>query len=252
MVELRSPEEHRKEEEEKLLIRDYFDNKKKGVFVEVGANEPVSPYSQSWHLENILDWNGILVEPNPILAEQAIKHRAKSIVYQCACVSTDNQGDLSLFIPLMDNVEVTGHAALGKNIDDFAYSNHKEVTVPTRTLNSILLASGINQVDFLSIDVEGAELEVLNGFDIQKYRPKLILLEDKHVYLSKHRLLKENGYELVKRTTLNCWYIPIGEKKPAQTLAEKLKLLKRMYLSIWLKKIKLAIRSKSLEPFKTL
>lgn len=241
-----------REEAEKKLIREYFDNKAKGFFVEVGANEPVSPYSQSWHLENVLGWSGILIEPNPVLAEQAKSNRPKSTVYQCACVSSETQGDLPLYIPLIDNTEVSGHAALGKNIDDFSYKNHKEVKVHTRTLNSILEELSVAQIDLLSIDVEGAELEVLYGFDIQKYKPNLILLEDKHVYLSKHRLLKKNGYELAKRTTLNCWYIPVGAKKPHQTFNEKIKLLKRMYLSIWLKKIKLAIRTKSLEPFKTL
>lgn len=53
------------EEAEKAAIRAYFGNKTGGVFVEVGANEPDTAESQSWHLETKLGWTGLLVEPIP-------------------------------------------------------------------------------------------------------------------------------------------------------------------------------------------
>lgn len=56
---------------EKELIRNYFENKKNGVFVEVGANDPTSPESQSFHLERLLGWTGLLIEPIPYLANLA-------------------------------------------------------------------------------------------------------------------------------------------------------------------------------------
>jgi len=237
------------ERAEKELIRSYFDNKKSGFFVEIGANEPLSENSQSWHLESQIGWKGILVEPNPRLAEKARISRPGSLIFESACVSPANEGVINLYIPLVNDDEVTGHAAIRKNIDDFSYQNHKVVNVKARTLNSILEEAAVGTIDILTIDVEGAELEVLRGLDIEKYKPGLILLEDKHVYLDKHRYLKKHDYQLVKRTTLNCWYVPKGAKVPYQSLSEKIRLWKRMYLSIWLKKIKHAMRSKSIEPF---
>ena len=56
------------EENEKEQIREYFKNKKNGICVEVGSNEPVSIFSQSWHLEDKLNWRCVLIEPNPDLA----------------------------------------------------------------------------------------------------------------------------------------------------------------------------------------
>jgi hypothetical protein len=74
-------------------------------------------------------------------------------------------------------------------------------------IDSVKLYTAI--IDLLSIDVEGAEMEVLKGLDFEVYKPKLILLEDKYLYLKKHLYLKKKGYALVRRLNRNCWYIPI-------------------------------------------
>ena len=237
-----------REAAEKKLIREYFDNKKNGFFVEIGANDPTAIISQSWHLENQLNWTGILVEPNPIFAQQSTELRPRSTSFACACVESENQQEITLFVPLLNGKEMDVHAGINKNIDDFDYHQHKEVKVPCRTLNSLLNEVGATSIDLLSIDVEGAELQVLKGFDIEKYQPKLILLEDKHLYLTKHHYLKKYGYSLVKRTGFNFWYIPNGAKRPEQSILEKLKILKRMYISIWWKKLKFSIKHKSIQP----
>ena len=237
-----------REREEKAKIREYFDFKQNGVFVEVGANEPVGVDSQSWHLEDILNWSGLVVEPNPALAKKARKIRPRSIVCQCACTSPEKEGDLTLYIPVKEGKLVTPHAAVAKNVDHLNYEEFEEVKVNAKTLNRLFEENIIDHVDLLSIDVEGAEMDVLLGLDLEKYRPKLILLEDHHFYLAKHKYLKKRGYVLAKRTNQNCWYVPYGEKRPSQTMGEKIRLLKRLYISIWWKKARLAFRSKSLHP----
>jgi FkbM family methyltransferase len=239
---------------ENILIRDYFENKKNGYFVEVGANDPINHGSQSWHLETNLNWSGVLVEPISELAEKCRRSRPNAKTYECACVGENAPDSLSLFIPYdnYSNDEIHSRAAIGKNIDGSKFKKHKEIKVQARTLNSILAEERVESIDLLSIDVEGAELEVLLGFSLNKYKPSLILLEDKHLYLDKHRYLKRRGYKLVKRTRQNCWYVPINAKRPPQSLFEKIRLLKRMYISIWSKKLAFSIRHKTLQPLKQL
>src|SRR5437763_7698344 len=85
------------------------------------------------------------------------------------------------------------------------------IDVPVRTLDDILFeARAPLGFDFLSIDVEGHELEVLSGFDLARWRPRLVLLEDHVGNLNKHRFLRAAGYRLLRRLGNNGWYVPRG------------------------------------------
>ena len=236
---------------EKNAIFNFLGNKSKGFFVEVGANEPDAPESQTWHLEQ-RGWTGILVEPIPELAEKAKKIRSSSTVYQVACTSKNNIGTLEFLIPFNGDELVSGHASLRANIDEHNYSKFKKLEVKAVTLDSILDAQNVKSIDLLSIDVEGAELEVLEGLDLKRFRPKLILLEDKHLYLSKHHYLTSANYKLVQRLNRNSWYIPVGIPGPEVSVWQKIKLFKRMYVSIWLRKFQYALRHKTMDSFRSL
>ncbi len=172
-------------EQETRLIREFFGARDKGFFVDVGANEPQEG-SQSWHLENA-GWEGILVEPQPDLAEKLRKMRAAK-VYEAACSSPDRAGHrmrlhiagpFSSFDPAL---VVTGVRPQGT------------IEVAVWTLDDILVeAHAPAPIDFLSIDVEGHELDVLRGFNLARWHPRLILLEDHVGNLAKHCFLRRSG-----------------------------------------------------------
>lgn len=242
----------RDEAVEKQLIREYFGNKRDGVFVEVGANDPTSPESQSFHLEKELGWTGLLVEPIPYLAGLARKERPNAQVCECACTSPDKVGKLELLIPRIGDELMTGHASLEANADEHNYQEFEKISVNAFTLADLCRKKEITSIDLLSIDVEGAELEVLLGADLPNLRPRLILLEDKHLYLFKHRFLVKAGYKLAQRHNRNCWYVRKGGALPQVAFAQQFKLWKRMYVSIWFKKLAYAIRHRTVRPFLTL
>ena len=158
-------------------------------------------------------------------------------------------GVLEFLIPKKGEELLTGHASLEANLDEHNYSEFEKISVNAVTLSSLLAANNIKQIDFLSIDVEGAELDVLIGADLQNTKPTLILLEDKHLYLIKHLYLVRQGYVLAQRHNRNCWYVRTGAPLPKVVFKMKLKLWKRMYISIWIKKISYAIRHRTLRPF---
>jgi len=172
----------------------------KGFFVEVGANDPHAR-SQTLHLERA-GWTGILIEPQPDLAEQLRTMRTGK-VFAVACSSPEHAGrtmPLHVAGPLssLDREHMAPGAAPERVIE-----------VPIRTLDSLLdEADAPKPLDFLSIDVEGHEIEVLRGFDIARWRPRLILLEDHVADLAKHRFMKSAGYRLIRRYENNGWYVP--------------------------------------------
>jgi hypothetical protein len=110
------------------------------------------------------------------------------------------------------------------------------------TLDALLEAEGNPRIDFVSIDVEGAELEVLQGFSLERHRPTLVLVEDGVRNLDKHRAMTARGYKLVKRTVLNNWYVARETRFTLTTLGERLELFRKMYLATPIRRWRLAVR----------
>jgi FkbM family methyltransferase len=209
-------------EREKLLVRQFFAGTK-GFFVEVGANDPMQG-SQSWHLEQ-LGWRGILVEPQPDLAARLRETRTAQ-VFAVACSSPGNAGQsLALHVAGPMSALDRDRMAPGAIPDEI-------IKVPVRTLDDLLVEAGAPApLQFLSVDVEGHELEVLSGFDFARWRPRLILLEDHVSDLAKHRFMRHARYRLVRRTDTNGWYVP-DETDPGFGWRDRWEVWRKYFLAL--------------------
>jgi FkbM family methyltransferase len=184
---------------EQQLKEDFFADTPIGFFVDVGANEPTDG-SQTWHLEQ-KGWRGVLIEPQPGLA-QKLREQRRVPVFACACSSPTNTGKMLPF-------QLAGiQSSLNLNFFVAGMRKEKIIEVPVRTLDDILLEIRAPvPIDFLSIDVESHEIEVLSGLTLTRWRPRLILIEDIVLNLRLHRVLQSCGYKWVRRTGLNSWYV---------------------------------------------
>ena len=213
--------------QETALVRQFFAGRARGFFVEVGANEP-QQRSQTWHLEQA-GWSGILIEPQPDLAERLRQARTAK-VFAVACSSPDRAGQT---LPL----HVAGPlSSLERERMAPGASPERVIAVPVRTLDQILIeAQAPVPIDFLSIDVEGHELDVLRGFDIARWKPRLILLEDHVADLARHRYLSRARYRLIRRFDNNGWYVPADAEASATlpvTWAERWEIARKYYLAL--------------------
>ncbi|MBC8309386.1 MAG: FkbM family methyltransferase [Planctomycetes bacterium] len=196
----------REELAEQLLVREFL-GENAGIFVEVGANDPFD-LSQTWHLARI-GWNGILIEPIPALCVELANKRPESTVIEVACGAPDSQEEATFTI-----AKDSGKSTLSKEFLDKRSQVDEHITVKICTLDSILEDQNVHQIDFVSIDVEGTQNDVLRGFSLLKWKPRLLLIEDHLLDLKTHKLISNQGYKLVKRTCFNNWYIPEGSIKP--------------------------------------
>jgi FkbM family methyltransferase len=206
---------------EDRLKEEFFGHSTSGFFVDVGANDPVLD-SQTWRLEQ-LGWSGVLVEPQRELAEN-LRRRRRAKIYSVACSSPANSGKM---MPL----HLAGIQSSLK--PDFFVPDMRRIgisEVPVTTVDEILTdAKAPVPIDFVSIDVETHEIEVLSGFDLAKWRPRLILIEDIVLNLRLHRYLKARGYKWMRRTGINSWYVP--RDQPARIgLFGKLQFFRKYYL----------------------
>ena len=191
------------EENEQYLIQKFLSSGA-GYFVEVGANHPRDG-SQSYQLEE-RGWSGILIEPHPELADK-LRQERRAQVFAVACSSPENAGR-KLPYYVAGPLSSLDRAAMAPGSQPKAI-----IDVSASTLSSILTEAGAPQtIDFLSIDVEGHEIEVLRGLDFTYWQPRLILLEDHVGNLRKHRFMRSSGYRLVRRTGHNGWYVPINSQ----------------------------------------
>ena len=150
-----------------------------GIFLEAGANDGIRQ-SNTFYLEKKMGWKGILVEPIPELARECKRNRKASEIYQVALTTEENSGR---FITLMD-VDLMSTVAQSENLEArLAYAEElqgitrKEYEVATKSLSQIIDQSPYHTIDFMSIDVEGYELEVLAGLNLDRHCPQLLLVE---------------------------------------------------------------------------
>jgi len=158
--------------DEELIIRHFFDDRRDGFFLDVGAYE-WKKASTTLYLERHLGWSGIAIDAQEIYAEGYRKNRSRTKFF--TYLVTDHSGDVgTLYVagPLssVDKDKVKSFPKL-KNFQP------KPIQVATITLDDLLDRNGIEAIDFLSMDIEGSEPPALAGFDIERFRPALVCIE---------------------------------------------------------------------------
>lgn len=154
---------------------------KSGFFVEAGANDGFHE-SNTYYLERFRGWTGLLVEPIPELYEDCRKERRNSRVVNCALVSSEYEKD-SVALVYGNLISQVRESLTENALDRLRWTASRihvapyEVSVPARTLSSLLDEIGVAKVDFMSLDVEGYEAEVLGGLDLARHAPEFLLVE---------------------------------------------------------------------------
>jgi FkbM family methyltransferase len=163
--------EHHTEREEEWMIRDYFNDRRGGVFVDVGANH-FRATSKTYFLESKLGWSGIAIEPQREFAADYAKHRPRTKLLPFFVSDVSNETARLYIIKNMPPVASSDEAFVRK------FGNPDEVReVPTITLTDLLTAERLGQFDFLSMDIELHEPRALQGFDIARFKPSLVCVE---------------------------------------------------------------------------
>lgn len=194
-----------------------------GVCIEVGAFDGV--VGSATYAFELRGWQTILVEPQPDLAIAIARSRRGRLF---AVAAGDHQGEVWI-APHPTDPAQTGVSILPPKTcgEDGA----APVAVPMRTLDSILAECGVTQVDFATIDVEGAELSVLRGWDLGRWKPRVVILEDNTRGFDKTlpRYLKERNYVCFAHTGVNDWYAHESDRTLA-TFSACLRQRVRMFL----------------------
>jgi len=193
---------------EDVLLHRVFDDRRDGFYVDVGAGDPVYLSVTKWFYD--LGWNGINVEPHKALHRSLVAERLRDINVAAGAGAVSGEArfyetavaELSSFDERVHRTE-PGPDSAGESY-----------LVPVLPLNEILgrHAEG-RRIDFLKVDAEGWERQVLEGLDLQRYRPTIIVMESTvprtrtECHLEWENMLISAEFFLVHFDGLNRFYV---------------------------------------------
>ena len=202
---------------EDALLDLIFRDQEHGVFVEVGCIDGRC-YSNTLTFEE-RGWKGLCVEAHGGYIEMLKKNRPNSIVSHCAAGEADE--DAVFYANSRGSLSTLDKAKESLWQRDYApyFTGFEEQQVKKVRLSTLLDANQIKEVDILSLDIEGYEVEALKGLDLSRHRPKVMVIEsdspEHEAQLDKQIL--SNGYIKAARLFNNIYYVS------DRALAEKLK-----------------------------
>jgi FkbM family methyltransferase len=178
-----------------LFALSYLGFRRNGYFVDFGATDGVVG-SNSYLMESELGWNGIVAEPARCWHERLRANR--SCVVETACVWKES-GSLLTFNEVPDHPALSTIEAFN-DVDDFGPVRRTGTSYQVRTVSLLDLLESHNAprtIDYLSIDTEGSELDILRAFDFSQYRILTITCEHNYSPAREaiHDLLSGHGYE---------------------------------------------------------
>lgn len=194
---------------DKILREKYFsDYSYKGTIIEVGGATPEF-LSMSRHFKNN-GWRAIIIEPNPNFCK--LHRECGNELYEFACSNKDAD-NVDFTIIHVNSNQVTDHSSSSLGIKDsyrLISNNWVEnlpkttIKVNVRTLDSIINTANITQIDILSIDTEGWEIEVMEGFSAIK--SKIVVLENIWSDTFYRDYMKKRGYDFESHISGNDIY----------------------------------------------
>jgi len=185
-----------------------FAGRRSGFYIDIGAGHPIADNVSFWFYER--GWQGIVVEPQRDLVDLYAQLRPRDIRV-CGLVGRERgEADFHMFDRfhgLSTTIEKHARAAAAHG------ARYRTVRLPMMSLAQLCEDHRVTTIDFLKIDVEGAEAEVLLGGDWRRYRPKIVVVEaimpgsGEPAWEQWESFLLSQGYRFALFDTLNRFYV---------------------------------------------
>ena len=183
------------------LLVDYIINKDKGFFIEIGACDGLV-HSNTYWLEKEKNWTGILCEPAEFWLTGLKKNRPNSIIET-----------KPIFNSSAEKVNFMLNEGGRSFIVNKTYSQiNNTQKLESISLNDLISNHNISKIDYLSIDTEGSEFEILKDLNFKRCKPSVITVEHNYDVTKRknlYKLLKKNNYSRVFKSIsrFDDWYV---------------------------------------------
>lgn len=194
------------EGQDKYLEQNVFKGYKNGVFMDIGAHDGVS-INNTLYFEKYNNWTGVNVEPIKKIYEQLVINRPNCININCAVTNNDgtaeficNDGYTEMISGLKKNYDMRHYRRL-INENNAKGSTSSVINVDTKKVETICDENNIKHINYLSIDVEGAEFEVIKSINFDKVFIDVIGFENNYEDTSIPiiKYLEDKNYKLINK-----------------------------------------------------
>ena len=202
-------------EEDEYLNFKYFKNKQNGVYIELGALDGLL-YSNTKFFEDSFNWKGILIEPHPNKFELLKENRPNNFLFNDLVSCYTEPLKFKYFVDIHAAVSGVENTLTQMHYTEFFDEEYNKflpqntIYIKPKTLTDIIKSTNITHIDFLSLDVEGHEYEVLQSWDFS-VPIDLLLIETLGVEPDREELCRQillkNGYTFIEKFKHNEIYI---------------------------------------------
>ncbi len=199
-----------------------FGDQPSGTYVDVGGGHPVADNVSFWFY--LKGWRGLIVEPQQALADIYAGIRPRD--HTVSCLAGRASGEMEFHVVermhgFSTTVRENAASASGMG------AAVRTIAKPVRTLSELCVEAGLSSIDFLKIDVEGAEADVLAGMDFKRWRPRVVVIEAiapgsmAEAWASWEPALLAQGYRFAFFDRLNRFYVAeeaaeLGKRFPSE------------------------------------
>ena len=198
---------------EDIKILKHFQNKKKGIYLDLGCFHPIR--QNNTYLLYKLGWSGINIDLNPLTIDLFNVARPNDINI-CAAVSNKKTVKTLYFDHSLSSVNTISKRHLIFLKKALGLNKFKKKKIKTILLSDLLIRNKIKKIDFMNIDIEDSELDVLKTINFKHFYIKVICIEVINQFHTKEskinkgkivKLLRKNNYVLVHKTYVNYIFV---------------------------------------------
>jgi FkbM family methyltransferase len=185
-----------------------FAGQTSGTYIDVGGGHPIADNVSFWFYER--GWHGLVVEPQADLISLYPRLRPRDEAIRSLIGRESGEIDFHV-VDRLHGFSTTVES-IARNARQFGV-DYRTVRMPVVTLAQLCEQHKLGDIDFLKIDVEGAEADVLHGGDWKRYRPKVVLIEavtpgsNEPAWAEWEPFLLAQGYRFALFDTLNRFYV---------------------------------------------
>lgn len=187
---------------EDMIIEAFFEDVKRGFYVDIGANHPT--YHSVTKIFYDKGWRGINVEPNSRLINLLEQQRPRDVNLQLGIADKEGRLTIREYEGWYSGLSTFSKEMQLENKD---VAEYRDVEVDITTLEKLFEQNKVDKIQFMKVDVEGYEYNVLVGNNWSKYRPELLCIEANHAFKDWHSLVEKVGYKKVFFDGLNEYYL---------------------------------------------